>query len=111
MVIISEKETSAEFKKTVCKWLLDSKCLYLIAWGNECEDWHDEMDFANIKRHDYKEIPDDDYVMTTWHHSEPLEEALWFAGYCAAHPDVELRHTVLLHCAEVEAGESLLSSF
>ena len=45
--------------------------------------------------------------MTTWHDKEPLSEAMWFAGNCAEHPDVELSETVILHVVAV-AQESMI---
>jgi hypothetical protein len=77
----------------------EKRMLYVVAWGVECEEWHDTVDWTNIEEFEFGEIPDDRFVMTTWHTDEPLSEALWFAGQCADHPHVELTDTILVHIA------------
>jgi len=49
---------------------------YLCAWGPDCERVHDLIDEAAQEKHD--ELTGDDVIMTTWHSSDTLVEALWF---------------------------------
>ncbi|WP_425304719.1 DUF7684 family protein [Croceicoccus pelagius] len=56
-------------------------------------------------------MPDDKFVMTTWHADEPISEALWFAGNCASHPDVELKQTVLLHIADEAKRDEMFAIY
>lgn len=61
--------------------LIDSGVVYFCAWGTECERAHDLFDQAFVQRELESKI--DYHIMTTWHHDEPLEEAIWFILFCA----------------------------
>ncbi|MCJ8159400.1 hypothetical protein [Sphingomonas sp. LaA6.9] len=98
-VLIAEHAVSQVWRDVVASWLVESGCLYFIAWGVACEAWHDTVDWTVLEAFDFGDIPDDRFVMTTWHDKEPLPDALWFAGNCASHPDVDLAETVILHVA------------
>jgi hypothetical protein len=43
-------------------------------------------------------VPDDRFVLTTWHDNESLESAMWYAQFCAAfsYDDVALDSAVLV---------------
>lgn len=82
-----------------------------MAWGKDCEAWHDCVDWANLEVFNYGDIPDERFILTTWHDKEPLSEVLWFAGQCASHPDVPLRRTVLLHLADEPREQHILQAF
>ncbi|MBL8656298.1 MAG: hypothetical protein JNJ92_02935 [Altererythrobacter sp.] len=73
--------------------------------------WHDAVDWAVLEEFDYGEIPDERFVMISWHDNEPLSEALWFAGQCAFHPDVELKGTLIVHVAQAAGSPVMLSAF
>ena len=75
-----------EWQWAISKWLVAAGCLYMCAWGPDCSSWDDSVDYANLEAFSYGDIPEDRFVMTTWHDEEPLEEALWFAKYTAQHP-------------------------
>lgn len=96
-VVIIEETVQEEFQRKVSDWLVNSGCLYMMAWGKNCKSWDDSVDKSNIKKFEHKEIPDENFVMTTWHDDEPLEEVFWFSKHCAFHPDIELKDTLLLH--------------
>ena len=55
---------------------MQSERLYLIAWGIECEAWHDTIDWTVLAGYDFGDIPDDNCVMAPWHDKEPLAEVL-----------------------------------
>lgn len=110
-VLIAEQSVSQVWRNEVASWLLESGCLYFIAWGIDCEAWHDTVDWTNLEAFDFGEIPDDRFVMTTWHDKESLSEALWFAGNCAPHPDIELVDTVIVHIALGERRTAMLQLF
>ena len=110
-VIVADVAVSREWRDQIAAWLVHSGCLYAVAWGIECEEWHDAIDWSVLEDFDYGEIPDDRFVMTTWHASEPLSEAFWFAGQCAYHPDVELDGTLIVHVARSSNEQALLASF
>ncbi|MEK7342221.1 MAG: hypothetical protein AABZ73_00175 [Pseudomonadota bacterium] len=110
-VLISEQAVSEVRRNEVASWLLESGCLYFIAWGIDCEAWHDTVDWRHLEAFDFGDIPDDRFVMTTWHDKEPLSEALWFAGNCASHPDIELSGTVIVHVAREERRVATLELY
>lgn len=104
-VVIIEQPVSQDWQLQISDWLVRSGCLYMMAWGQDCSSWDDSVDLANLKIFDFGDIPDDRFVMTTWHADEPLSEVMWFAKNNAFHPDVELEQTILLHVA-ANANES-----
>ena len=110
-VIISETTVADGWRDSIAQWLVNGGCLYAIAWGTECEEWHDAVDWAVLETFDYGDIPDDKFVMTTWHTDELLSEALWFAGNCASHPDIELERTVLLHVANQAKADEMIATY
>lgn len=110
-LIVSEIEVTQDWRNRIAEWLLKSGCLYVVAWGVECEDWHDTVDWSNLEEFDFGDIPDDRFVMTTWHTDEPLSEAMWFAGQCAFHPDIELGDTLILHVAKGAREAEMLEAY
>lgn len=110
LVIVDESVTTM-WRDTVCEWLVESGCLYCCVWGEACETWHDEVDHANIRAFNGGVIPDDQFIMTTWHDKEALSEALWFVGTAAEHPTVDLAQTVILHIAQRERMAELVEQY
>lgn len=106
-----EEEVTPAWRDLVSERLVSAGCLYMMAWGDQCTSWDDSVDIANIELFNYKEIPEDQFVMTTWHEDEPVEEVFWFAQNCAFHPVVELNNTLILDISPVERGERLLLLF
>jgi hypothetical protein len=96
-VVIAEVDVTPSWRVAASKWIVNSGCLYMMAWGVNCSSWDDSVDFANLELFDFGDIPDDKFVMTTWHDHEPLSEVFWFAKHSAIHLDVELKRTVMIH--------------
>lgn len=111
VVVIVEADVTPEWRSAVSRWLIDGGCLYMMAWGTDCSAWDDTVDFANMEQFDFEEIPNDKFVMTTWHPNEPLSESFWFAENMAFHPTVELERTVLLHIATQPREDALLQAY
>ncbi|MEM7054550.1 MAG: hypothetical protein AAF446_08375 [Pseudomonadota bacterium] len=110
-VVIAELDVDSDFRHTISKWLVESGCLYMMAWGKECQKWDDSVDYANLEAFDFGEIPESSFVMTTWHDNESLLEVFWFAKFCARHPEVDLKDTLLLHISENNSDKEILSSY
>ena len=55
------------------KQILKANCKYLVAGGENCEEWHDETDIININLYPNFQVPESEDVMTTWHDNEPLK--------------------------------------
>ena len=110
-VVVADSEVSPDWQAEVSSWLVRSGCLYMVAWGTNCSSWDDSVDEANLEEFEYGEIPEDKFVMTTWHSDDPLREALWFAKNNALHPKVDLSRTVLLHIAPQGREVELLEAY
>ena len=111
MVVVVEVEVSAEWQSIVSDWIIGSGCLYMMAWGVDCGSWDDSVDIANLEKFEFGEIPENHFVMTTWHTDEPLAEVFWFSKNNAFHPTVELQHTVLLHISSESKEREHLAAY
>ncbi|HEX8063529.1 MAG TPA: hypothetical protein VF535_09950 [Allosphingosinicella sp.] len=82
-----------------------------MAWGIDNEEWHDEIDCSLLEQFEYGGIPDDRFIMTTWH--EDLDETLWFAQFCASnsYDGVELTSTLLVHVIAAPVRDEMLTRF
>ena len=110
-VIVSSTAVSAEWRDQVGAWLVDGGCMYAMAWGLDCESWHDAVDWANIDTFDPQPVPDEALVMTTWHSDEPLDEVFWFAQFCAHNEYAEFAATLIVHISAMNAREAMLQRF
>jgi hypothetical protein len=100
-VVLVREIVSSDWRNRVSDWLVAAGCLYMLAWGHECSVWDDAVDWANIGAFDFKPIPPERFVMTTWHEDETMEEVFWFAKNCAEHPTTPLDHNLILDIASV----------
>ncbi len=100
-IVIIETPVSANWQAKASEWLVDQGCLYMLAWGLECSSWDDSVDIANLQCFDYKDIPDDRFVMTTWHANEPLTEVIEFAVRSAQHSSQVLENFIFLHISDI----------
>jgi hypothetical protein len=106
-VVIVEEEVTPAWRDLVSEKLVNAGCLYMMVWGHECSSWKLSVDIANLEVFEYKDIPEDQFVMTTSHTDEAIEEAFWYAQNLAFHSVVELNHTLILDISPVERGERL----
>lgn len=98
-VVIIEVQVGAEWQGKVSDWLVQSGCLYMMAWGPDCTNWDDSVDIANLEAFDFDDVPDDRFVYTTWHDDESLGEVFDFCKRLARHSVVDLPRVVLVHIA------------
>jgi hypothetical protein len=110
VVVVSEPVTS-EWRDLVSDWLVRSGCLYMMAWGCECTLWDDSVDYAMLAAQSLCEIPDDSFIMTTWHDDEPLEEVFWYSENCAYHPTIDLTRTIIIDIASSDRSNELLRAY
>jgi hypothetical protein len=111
IVVVIEQEVSSEWQARISKWIVDTGCLYMMAWGTGCSAWHDAVDIAHLEDNDWGEIPDNRFMMTTWHDDEPLEEVFWFCRFSAYHSDIELPTVIIVHIAETPRREEILEIY
>ena len=110
-VVVIEENVTPEWQSQVSSWLVASGCLYMMAWGKNCSSWDDSVDFANLEAFNYKKIPDEKFVMTTWHAKESLKEVYWFSKNNAVHPTVKISNTLLLHISNSSKEKDFLSEY
>jgi hypothetical protein len=110
VVIAAEALVEKAWMHDVTTWLIKAGCRYLMAWGPQGTHWDDAADSANCELHGYKEIPPRDFVMTTWHDDETLEQVFWLCNTCE-HPDLVLEQTLILHISPAANEQSLLDAF
>jgi hypothetical protein len=103
VVLIAESDVSQEWQNIVSEWIVHSEAYYVIAWGNNCSLWDDSVDLANIAQFE-DGIPNDQYVTTTWHDDEELNEVFWFAKNSAFNQYHDLKEIVILHISEENKG-------
>lgn len=110
-IVVAEQSVAPDWQSEVSAWLVQAGCLYMMAWGTDCSRWDDSVDMANLELFGFADIPDDKFVMTTWHEDEPLSEVFWFAKNTASHPTIELEQVVIVHIAQHPAKDSLLRAY
>ncbi len=64
-VVVIEDVVDSEWQAAASRWLADSGCLYMMAWGKESSPWDDSVDLENLDPFGYGELPDDKFIMTT----------------------------------------------
>ena len=110
-VVAAEVAVSVTWMSAVSEWLVRSGCLYAMAWGPQGTNWDNAIDEANLEEHNFGEIPEGKFVMTTWHDNEPLEEVFWFCKNNAYHSIVALHRTLLLHISVAPTESAFLQSY
>jgi hypothetical protein len=109
-VMVVEADAEMPWRLLVCDWLVRSGCLYVMAWGRDCELWHDGVDECTLAEFGFGDIPAERDVMTTWHDSEPLRDVFRFCAHSATHPAVELARTIIVHIAHQPDEARLLAA-
>ncbi|MGJ7608915.1 DUF7684 family protein [Variovorax sp. LT1R20] len=110
-VVIIEGDVSVKWRADVSDWLVNSGCLYMMAWGRDCTLWDDSVDWANIDQFPFENIPEDRFVVTTWHDRDPLDDVFYFCKHLAIHATVELPQVILLHIAPNGNADSMLHAY
>jgi len=104
-IVVIEDAVEPEWQAAASKWLVESGCAYMLAWGRECSSWDTSVDLANLEAFDYGQIPEDRFVMTTWHEHEPLSEVFWFAKNCAFAGTVDIVDTLVFHVSHHDRSD------
>ena len=110
-VLVLEQAVTDDWQSRVSEWLVKSGCLYMMAWGADCSSWDDSVDWANHSVVGLDNIPDDRFVMTTWHDDEPLAETFWFAGFAAHHPTVPLERIAIIDIGPTNREGEMLQAY
>ncbi len=110
-IVIIEEQITQKWQMEVSRWLVNEGCLYMMAWGHKCSSWDDSVDMANLENFDFKKVPDDKFVMTTWHEDEPLKEVFWYSKFNAFHPTKDIENALLIHISKENKESILISNY
>ncbi|GHB74153.1 hypothetical protein GCM10008107_24380 [Psychrosphaera saromensis] len=109
-IVVVEEEVSELRQNQISKWLVDSGCLYMMAWGVEASSWDTSVDLANIAQFENAEIPDESLVLTTWHDDELLFEVFEFSKFSAFHRYHEL-NPIIVHLSSINKESEFRSVY
>ena len=109
--VLVESSVDIKWQASVSEWLVQSGCLYMVAWGLECSSWDDSVDLAAIEKFNYGDVPEAEFVMTTWHENQPLSDALFYLKHVAIHPVTETPITAIVHIAPAPKPREVLSAY
>lgn len=109
-VIVVEADVPETMMWDVSRWLVESGCLYALAWGKDAEAWREAIEDASLEAVNYEDVPDERAVQVTSHEDDDLEEVFWFARHRAAHP-ADLKQTLILHLADEPRRDELEAQF
>ena len=110
-ILLAEEEVDELWQAEISRWLVAAGCRYLLAWGKDCEAWHDMVEDAALEAFDYEDVPDEHAVIATWHEDEDLEEVFWFAKHRAVHPSHSFKATVILDISLVNRKEEIEQAY
>jgi hypothetical protein len=110
-IVLSEEESAELWQAEVSRWLVASGCHYMLAWGRDCEAWHDMVEDAALEAFDYEDVPEEHTVVTTWHEDEEREEVFWFARHRAAHPSHSFKATVILDISSTSRKDEIEAEY
>ena len=110
-VLVLEQAVADDWQDQISEWLVRSGCLYMMAWGVKCSSWDESVDWANHSVTGLNDVPDDQFVMTTWHDDEPLTETFWYAGFTAHHPTVSLQHVAVIDIGPKNREAEMLEAY
>ena len=109
--MVIEEPVTPEWRDHVSQWLVKSGCLYMLAWGAECEKWHDAVDWANIEQFDHGDIPEDELVMTTWHDGQALSEFFRESKDITTNSCVDFSNSLIIHISSQNKEQELLAEY
>jgi hypothetical protein len=110
-VVIVATPVTTDQQAAISQWLVESGCLYMMAWGEHCSSWAESVQHANRIAFTTPEIPDKSLVISTSHEVEALNEVFWYAKHTAMHPCFKLDKVLLLHVSLAEREQELSAEF
>jgi len=111
-VIIADKIVPKNTQWKISESLVNTGCYYMMAWGENCSSWDDSVDEVNIMKFiDLESIPNKEFVYTSWHHNEDLEEVFWFCKNCANHKQHSDMNTILIHIGSTQSKEQIINTY
>ena len=110
-VVVINETVDRQWQYRISRWLVDSGCYYMLAWGIDCSSWDDSVDLANLERFEYGDIPDEKSVMTTWHENDPLAHVFWCCEHLASHDHEAWTETLIIDIAKESREAEIIRLF
>jgi hypothetical protein len=110
-IVLAEEEADELWQAEISRWLVASGCRYLLAWGKDCEAWHDMVEDAALEAFDYEDVPEEQSVIATWHEDEEREEVFWFAKHRAVHPSHTFKATIIVDISLLERKDAIEAEY
>ncbi len=110
-VVIVEEIVDTDWQNQISKWLVSSRCFNMMAWGINCSEWDYSVDTANLEMFDYGEIPEENFVMTSWHKEESKSDVFWFCEHCVTHDKLDTFETVILDISETDRETEIMLEY
>ena len=104
ILVVNESSISAAEQSLLSTQIVQSNCKYAVCAGHQCATWDLSIDIAYLETDPDLSPPEDEFVMTTWHEGEPLEEVLWFGFNLTNFDDHDFKKYLILL---IGANESL----
>lgn len=110
-ILIVEDKPSAAWQTSVCEWLINHGCHYILAWGKDCYSWHKRIESIKSIYREYGNVSDRDSTITTWHDDWTLEQVFHYAKFASNHPTVNLSNILLVHLSSDDKESSFIDEF
>ena len=111
VLVVVEKPLSRDDEAQLSALLVQADVASVSIWGIGCERLHDWIDEQDCERHGWIITDDTPVMMTTWHSSETLADAMWFVKKCANYNNRDDNETILLHIADQDAKSELIAMY
>ncbi|MBL4786889.1 MAG: hypothetical protein JKY49_15860 [Cohaesibacteraceae bacterium] len=76
-IILIGESTPVAHQLEICKWLVDSGCKWIMAFGQDCEIWHDTS--CSVVADMTSDTTAGQNIMTTSHRDQTIDEVLALA--------------------------------
>lgn len=78
LLVINDPSITAEEQVKLSQAFVEQGCRYALCFGHNCSTWDDSIDLAPTLSSENFDLPEDRFVMTTWHENEPLSDVVDF---------------------------------
>jgi hypothetical protein len=108
-IVVIDDDSDEMWRWDVARWLVASGCRSMLAWGKECESWHDAVEDAALEAFDYDDIPPEQIVTVSRKPEHLVEVFVGVLRHRASHPALRLNTAVILHVAMRGRPDELLA--
>ena len=97
LLYANDSVTSDEMK-AIAEWLITSGCRYAVCAGVNCSEWHDAIDMVSV----VSDLPEERFIMTSWHTDESMGDVIWFWLNCTDYDDTMFENYLALIVGDPE---------